>query len=56
MTATNTSKSSKLAKDPEPEEEFHKSLMKTIDHNLKGEGLRKRKLQLSDKQGSVYTD
>ena len=43
-------------RDEEEGEEFHKSLIKTIDHNLKGTGMRRRKLQLSDKQGSVYTD
>ena len=47
MTAvTTTTKSSKLENEEDQKEEFHKSLIKTIDHNLKGEGLRKRKLQL----------
>ena len=55
---TATTKSSKLDKTPQPnkEEEFHQSLIKTIDHNIKGDGLKKRKLQLQDKLGSVYTD
>ena len=47
MTATTVS--DMFDRDAENEETFHKSLIKTIDHNLKGEGLRKRKLQLQDK-------
>lgn len=46
---TATTKSSKLDKSVQPskeEDEFHQSLIKTIDHNIKGDGLKKRKLQL----------
>ena len=59
MTATTKSSQFDKAVEPCAEEKFHQSLVKTIDHNIKGEGsfaTRKRKLQLSDKLGSVYTE